>query len=223
MLLLFLIVSGLVFVTASDQAVLPVIGLGLGVAVAFMSLLPLVGRNLRRTPLPIWGMVIAHLGCAVALIGMSSDALFFRERLAAVAVGDTVKVGDFEVTLADVKPVVGPNWTALEARLSAKRGDDVYILAPQSRFFAQPATETNEAALLTVWGGQLYAVLGQQVGDDRWQLRLWWKPLVWWIWGGGIMIALGGLLALIGRLRPVDFIKRTLAARAERRGNPWHG
>ena len=79
------------------------------------------------------------------------------------------------------------------------------IVRPQARSFASPPTETNEAALLTRWDGQLYAVLGQAAedganGQPRWQLRLWWKPLVWWIWAGGGLIALGGLLALIGRI-----------------------
>ena len=65
-------------------------------------------------------------------------------------------------------------------------------------------TETNEAALLTRPGGQLYAVLGQPVTGadgrtDRYQIRLWWKPLVWWIWLGGGLIALGAALSLLGR------------------------
>ena len=60
--------------------------------------------------------------------------------------------------------------------------------------------ETTEAALETRWNGQLYAVLGGQAEDGRWQLRLWWKPFVTLIWFGGILIALGGLLALLGRV-----------------------
>ena len=73
-------------------------------------------------------------------------------------------------------------------------------LDPQSRFFSDPPTETNEAAIRTVWDGQLYTVIGHGEGDGRWQLRLWWKPMVTLIWFGGGLIALGGLLALIGRL-----------------------
>jgi cytochrome c-type biogenesis protein CcmF len=71
---------------------------------------------------------------------------------------------------------------------------------PQSRFFSSPPTETNEAAIVTRLDGQLYTVIGHREGD-RWQLRLWWKPFVTLIWLGGALIALGGLLALIGRLR----------------------
>ena len=96
--------------------------------------------------------------------------------------------------------------------LLEKSNGSTTIMRPQARTFTQPPTETNEAALLTTWDGQLYAVLGQAAGEDangvgRWQLRLWWKPLVWWIWAGGGLIALGGLLALIGRARPIDLVR----------------
>ena len=74
-------------------------------------------------------------------------------------------------------------------------------LNPQARTYWAPVTETNEAAILTAPDGQLYIVLGPADEDGRWQLRLWWKPFVTLIWVGGLMIAFGGLLSLIGRLR----------------------
>ena len=206
-LLLLIVAAGVALLVwfAPTIGVLPLLGLALAAAVAVASLLPLRGRNLRRTPLPIWGMVVAHFGVAVALAGMATESAFIEERLAAVAPGETVTVGDWRVTLTDVRPIAGPNWTAVEGALTVERGNGRFAMTPQSRTFTDPLTETNEAALLTRWDGQLYAVLGQSAGRgadgrDRWQLRLWWKPLVWWIWAGGGLIALGGLLALLGRV-----------------------
>ena len=66
--------------------------------------------------------------------------------------------------------------------------------------FPTPPTETNEAAIKTVADGQLYVVIGKPDEQGRWQLRLWWKPFVTLIWLGGGMVALGGLLSLLGRL-----------------------
>ena len=71
---------------------------------------------------------------------------------------------------------------------------------PQARSFWSPPTETSEVSLVTRWNGQLYVALGDQAQDGRWQLRLWWKPFVTWIWYGGVLIARGGVLALIGRV-----------------------
>ena len=73
------------------------------------------------------------------------------------------------------------------------------VLRPQARTFTNPPTDTNESAIATAWNGQLYTVLGKARGDG-WQLRLWWKPFVTLIWLGGVLMGLGGLLALGGRL-----------------------
>jgi cytochrome c-type biogenesis protein CcmF len=188
------------FILAPHIGLLPRLGLAIGAGLLPASVQPLFGRSLRRTPLAVWGMALAHLGVAVAIIGMASDSAFTREKLTAASPGDSVSVGPWLVEFRDVKPAVGANWTALEAELRASRGSGVTILKPQSRFFAEPPTTTNEAAIDTSWNGQLYAVLGERDEQGRWQLRLWWKPFVTLIWLGGILIALGGALALVGRL-----------------------
>ena len=72
------------------------------------------------------------------------------------------------------------------------------MLRPQSRYFSDPPTTTNESAILTTWQGQLYTVLGQPDAGGRWQIRLWWKPFVTLIWLGGVLIAFGGALSLLG-------------------------
>ena len=198
---------------------MPLLGMTMAAGVAVASFLPLQGRSLRRLPLPVWGMVIAHFGVAVALFGIAADSAFTQERLVAAKVGDTAKVGPWEITLADVEPVAGPNWTALEATLLASHdGGTPRELKPQARSFWTPPQETSESALLTRWNGQLYTVIGGEAEGDRWQLRLWWKPFVTWIWYGGALIALGGLLTLIGRLQG-DLKRRSAQAQiALRRG-----
>ncbi|MBK9588972.1 MAG: heme lyase CcmF/NrfE family subunit [Sphingomonadales bacterium] len=196
-------------IVAPDIGILPYLGLMLAGGIAIGSVAPLWGRNLRRTPLFTWGMVVAHLGVAVSLAGMASETGFIKEVLIASDVGESHKVGPYDVKFAGLDPVAGPNWTALEATLEARRGGgEPLILKPQSRMFSNPPTETNEAAIRTVLDGQLYLVLGKQEPSGRWQLRMWWKPLVTLIWLGGALIAFGGLLALVGRFRRDRFSRR---------------
>ncbi|MEZ5737606.1 MAG: heme lyase CcmF/NrfE family subunit [Novosphingobium sp.] len=184
----------------ADIGVLPYLGLVLAAGLAVASLLPLRGRKLTRTPLAVWGMVVAHLGVAVALFGMASESAFSVEKLVAAHVGDTTEVGPWQVKFDRIEPVAGPNWTALEAKMTVRyRGGAEAEVDPQSRFFWAPPQQTTESALVTRWNGQLYAVVGEEADDGRWQLRLWWKPFVTFIWFGGLLIGLGGLLALIGR------------------------
>ncbi|MGC1271119.1 MAG: heme lyase CcmF/NrfE family subunit [Croceibacterium sp.] len=182
-------------------AILPLLGMALAAAVAVGSLLPLLGRSLRRLPLATWGMVVAHFGIAVGLFGMAADSAFSQEKLVAARVGETVADGPWRITLHSVEPVAGPNWTALEATMEASyKGSSPAVIHPQARSWWSPPQTTTESALLTRWNGQLYAVVGGAAEGGRWQLRLWWKPFVTWIWYGGLLIALGGLLALIGRV-----------------------
>ena len=190
-----------VFVLAGPVAPLPLAGMALAAGVAVASVAPLARRNLRRTPLFLYGMVVAHLGIAVSLAGMAASSAFTQETLVAVGVGDPARVGGFTVRLEGVRPVIGDNWTALEGRLSVVDGDDRFVLRPQVRYFTSPVTSTNESAIATLPGGQLYTVLGALGDDGRWQLRLWWKPFVTWIWAGGALIAIGGALSLLGHVR----------------------
>ena len=211
-----LLVALVVVAVFGGHGVLATLGLALSAALAVASLQPLWRRNMRRVPMTTWGMVLAHFGIAVALFGMASEAAFTREKLAALSPGEKTVVGDWIVTLDSVTPTAGPNWTALEARLSITDGGAVHQLRPQARTFTDPVQETTESALETRWNGQLYAVLGDPTEDGRWQLRLWWKPFVTMIWYGGLLIALGGLLAMAGHiiahLRKRD-VQRRIAVR----------
>jgi cytochrome c-type biogenesis protein CcmF len=195
--------TGLViaFLALPESSMLSKFGMALAAGLIPAAIVPLIGRNPIRTPLATWGMVIAHLGAAIAVAGMAADSALTTEKLTAAKPGETVEVGPWLVRFENVSPVAGPNWTAVEAELHASKGGGVHILRPQSRFFTDPPTETNESAIQTLMSGQLYTVLGKGDADGRWQLRLWWKPLVTLIWLGGVLIGFGGLLAFAGHAR----------------------
>ncbi|MET0184233.1 MAG: cytochrome c-type biogenesis CcmF C-terminal domain-containing protein, partial [Achromobacter sp.] len=187
---------------APHMHILPLSGLALAFGAGLASIAPLWRRNLLRTPLFTWGMVVAHLGVAVSLACIACDSSFTVEKLVAARLGETVQVGPYQVHFAGLAPTFGSNWQALEARLEIRRGaGDALILKPQARAYWAPPTETSESAIHTALDGQLYTVLGKPAGEGRWQLRLWWKPFVTLIWGGGVLVACGGALALLGRLR----------------------
>jgi cytochrome c-type biogenesis protein CcmF len=201
-LLLAALAALAVLLAVPGVRILPLLGFVLAAGAGIASLAPLWKRNLLRAPLFTWGMVIAHLGIAVSLAGMASESAFTKEKLVAARVGEITNVGPYTVRLTAVDPIAGPNWTATEATLTAQRqGGAPMVLKPQARTFTSPPTPTSEADIATMWNGQLYTVIGQQTEPGRWQLRLWWKPFVTLIWLGGGLVALGGLLSLIGRVR----------------------
>ena len=210
-LLAALVMGMYLFIQWPDAGLFPILSLTLAVGLAIASVLPLFGRNLLRTPVTTWGMTLAHLGLAISIAGMATESGWSSERLAAMRVGDEARVAGWTVTLKNVRPVAGDNWVAIEGEVVARNGEFSATMAPQARQFFQPSQQTSEAALLTRWNGQLYVVLAPVDGDDfdRWQIRLWWKPFVTLIWLGAGIIAFGGFLALIGRMRLFRRRKKT--------------
>jgi cytochrome c-type biogenesis protein CcmF len=192
----------LVAAIAGRISILPLLGLVVAAIVAVASVAPLWKRKVGRTPLFTWGMVLAHLGCAVSIAGMACDSAFKQENMVAMAPGETRSVGPFDVTLQGVRDRPGPNYAALEAVTSVRKGAGApFEMLPQLHQFTDPPMQTNQAAISTFWNGQLYLVIGEQAGGDRWLMRMWWKPFVTLIWLGGALIALGGLLSLLGRVK----------------------
>ena len=199
----FILLCIALFLHSPNAGLFPTVSLALAIGLAIASFLPLLGRKLLRTPLATWGMVLAHFGLAVSIAGMATESGWSYERLAAMRVGDTAKLAGWTIKLDNVRPVAGDNWVAIEGEMTATRAGFTQKMAPQARQFFEPNQQTTEAALLTRWDGQLYAVMAPVADDafDRWQVRFWWKPFVTLIWLGAALIALGGLLALIGHGR----------------------
>ena len=124
-----------------------------------------------------------------------------------------------------VKPAAGSNWTAVDAELRViSPGGIDRVLRPQARDYpglmGGAPVETKEADFITLAGGHLFANIGQSVsgeGPTRYQIAVKWMPLVYWIWIGGGMIALGGTLAMLGRAQLLDGWRRRRRAKAEAR------
>jgi cytochrome c-type biogenesis protein CcmF len=188
---------------AGPVGTLPLLGLVVAGIVGVASVAPLWKRDLKRAPLFTWGMVLAHLGCAVSIAGMASDAAFTKENMVAVAANETREVGPFAVTLLGVRERPGPNYQILEAVLSVSKGAAgvPFEMTPQLHAFSEPQMTTNQAAIKTFWNGQLYLTLGENSDGGKFLLRMWWKPFVTLIWLGGALIALGGALSLLGRVK----------------------
>jgi cytochrome c-type biogenesis protein CcmF len=170
-------------------------GLALWLGVASVELL------VRRRTFASAGMALAHLGVAVSMLGATASGALDDERLVMMRVGDRVAFGPWQAELRNVRPVAGPNWTAIEAEVGFRReGRAVATVRPQSRTYTSPPMETTEAGIAPLLGGDLYVVLGKPDGSGRWQMNLRFKPLVRLLWGGGLLVALGGMVALGGHL-----------------------
>jgi len=175
----------------------------LGFAAAFWLGVASVQILLKRAPnFATVGMALAHLGVAVSILGATASGALQREALVSMRVGDVIEVDGWEAELLDVRPVAGPNWTALQAELRISRGgSELAVVFPQARTFTRPEMETTEAGLKPLWRGDLYAVLGKPDGFGKWQIHFWFRPLIRLIWLGAFLMAIGGALAIAGKAR----------------------
>jgi cytochrome c-type biogenesis protein CcmF len=156
-------------------------------------------RRARRLPRAVWGMTVAHTGVAVMIIGITASGAWQQESLSVMSPGASVNLGDYTFTLAGVREVPGPNYTALQGTFDVYRdGKLVTVLTPAVRHFTVPPMDTTEAAIHTMISGDLYVVIGQAQGGG-YAARIYLKPLVTWIWGGALLMALGGGLSLSDR------------------------
>jgi cytochrome c-type biogenesis protein CcmF len=159
-----------------------------------------LGARLGGQPRGYWGMVLAHLGVAVFITGVTLVKGYETERDVRMAVGDTVKVGGYTFRFDGVREVPGPNYRASRATVDVSRdGKSIETLYPEKRtYFAQQMPMT-EAAIDSGPFGDIYVSLGDPVGDGSWAVRVYDKPFVTWIWFGCILMALGGFIALTDR------------------------
>jgi cytochrome c-type biogenesis protein CcmF len=154
----------------------------------------------RLIPRTVLGMMLAHMGVAVFIFGVTMVKSYEVERDVKMNVGDKTTVGDIDFTFRGVRERQGPNYRALQAWVEASRGDQkVADLLPEKRIYRVQSNPMTEAAIRTRLQGDLYVSLGEQLEGGAWTVRVYIKPFVDWIWGGCVLMALGGLLAASDR------------------------
>jgi cytochrome c-type biogenesis protein CcmF len=157
-------------------------------------------QRIFRIPINSHGMSIAHLGSALLILGMCLDVLGGQEKIQLMGIGDKIKLSHYQLTLADVKQVRGPNYHAEQASIKvAYRGKEFAQLHPERRFYPVEKSVTTDVALLTVGVSDLYGVLGDFHRNGQWTTRFYYHPFVDLIWIGAIFMAFGGGLAAWGR------------------------
>jgi cytochrome c-type biogenesis protein CcmF len=191
----------------------PMTGLGLLLAVwvASTAILNLVTR-LREHPAPRWGarmaaqpgsyygMLLAHFGISVFIVGVTVVSSFQSENDVRMEPGDTASVGGYRFQLEAINPITGPNYTAARATVTVTQdGAPVAVLYPERRIYTVSRMPMTEVAIDRGIRRDLYVALGEPVSATAWSIRLHHKPMVNWIWGGCVLMALGGFLAVLDR------------------------
>ncbi len=157
-------------------------------------------RRLANLPRADWGKAAAHGGLGITIWGIAAMTAWQVEDIRVAREGETFAVGRYEVTLAEVSRVQGPNYISTTARMRVDRnGREVATLFPEKRIYPVAGMPTTEAAIDNGILRDLYLVIGDPQDDGGWAVRTYVKPFANWIWAGAIIMAAGGILSLSDR------------------------
>ena len=179
-------------------------GLFLGCWVALgtaQQVLERVGKP-GRIGASFWGQHIAHFGMAVLVIGITGVKCYEVERDVRMRIGDVVTIAPYTFRLNSLDEVRGPNYKAVRADVQVLRNDKIIeILQPEKRRYFSSAMAMTEAGIDSGFMRDLYVSLGEPLDDARteWSMRVYYKPFVPWLWGGVLLMVLGGVLAALDR------------------------
>jgi len=188
-------------------------GLGTGL-VAWITLTTLKAyiehKNKRKT-LSFWqdftgrsrsfyGMLIAHLGMAMLILGVTYVSIYDMEKDVSIRPGESYSLNDYSFRFEDIRELTGPNYTSYMAEFELYKSNTLIgTLSPEKRVYNIQTMPMTEASVNTGLMRDVYVSLGEPLGDSAWAVRLYYKPMVRWIWLGSIFMAIGGLLSVTDR------------------------
>ena len=162
----------------------------------------LAGKLSRLTILSgsYWGMICAHLGLAVCVLGVGLSSIYDVQKDVRMEPGDRAVVSGYEFEFLGIEQIQGPNYTAYQGQIKVKsEGDFSTLMTPEKRSYNAGGQVMTEAAIDASLSRDLYVSLAEPLAGQAWAIRLQVKPFVRCIWLGGLMIALGGLLAALDK------------------------
>ncbi len=219
----------LTWVFAADGPMFALLGMGLAAWLAVGTLFEIgertrlfrasmaeSGRRLRRVSRAAWGMTAAHFGVAVLVAGITASSAWTVESIQTMRPGETVQIAGYDFTFEGARDTRGPNYEAVTGTFTVTRDERPFtVLRPERRVYPVEGQQTTEAAIRSTFLGDLYAVIGEAEGaDGAFVTRLYFNPLVPWIWAGLVIMCIGGVVSLSDRRHRVGAPSRRHRAQA---------
>ena len=158
------------------------------------NLLILFKKNVNHS----YGMIIAHLGIGLIILGITGSSIWQEEKIARMKINDETKIKKYNIIFEKINEIERSNHVALQGNfiIYDNKKNLVTKLKPENRFYLVTSNFTTEASIHTNLLRDLYIVLGEGSPNDGWVVRIYYNPLVIWIWIGSIVIFLGGIVAI---------------------------
>ena len=155
-------------------------------------------------------MIVAHFGVGLLILGITGSSAWQEEKITRMKINEKTKIEKYNIIFDKIEEIKGPNYVALRGNFSVYDANKNIItkLKPENRFYPIENNFTTEASIHTNLFRDLYIVLGDGNLNDGWVVRIYYNPLVIWIWIGAIIIFLGGITSMSINLKKLRFFSQ---------------
>tara|TARA_Y100000590_G_scaffold121579_2_gene139216 strand:- start:827 stop:2725 length:1899 start_codon:yes stop_codon:yes gene_type:complete len=205
-ILLTIIVTAFVFLFYKTYSFIGVLGILLAFWIIFNNLILLIKKKGNHSI----AMTIAHLGIGLLILGITGSSVWQQEKIARMKIGDETVIQKYNIVFKKINEIKGPNYLALQGNFYIYdiKKNLVTKLNPENRFYPIKKNFTTEASIHTNLFRDLYIVLGEGNLNDGWVVRIYYNPLVIWIWIGAFVIFLGGIVSIKNNLKKLKYLSK---------------
>jgi cytochrome c-type biogenesis protein CcmF len=203
-ILLTTIMTIFIFLIYQSYSIIGIAGIILAFWIISNNLLILIKKNKNYS----MGMIIAHLGIGLLILGITGSSIWQEEKIAKMKIGSEVKIEKYNIIFEKINEIKGSNYVALRGNFLVYNNEKNIVtkLKPENRFYPIKNSFTTEASIHTNLFRDLYIVLGEGNLNDGWTVRIYYNPLVIWIWIGSLVIFMGGIVSININLRKLKIL-----------------
>jgi len=205
-ILLTLIITIFIFLYYESYSIIGIAGIILAFWIIFNSLAILFQKIVNRSN----GMIISHLGIGLLILGITGSSVWQKEKITRMIINDETKIKKYSIVLKEINEIKVSNYVAIQGNflVSDEKKNIIAKLKPENRFYPITGNFTTEASIHTNLLRDLYIVLGEGNPNDGWVVRIYYNPLVIWIWIGALTIFLGGIVSMTSNLKKLKPLLR---------------
>jgi len=196
---LTLIITIAIFFMFENLSLIIFIGLFSGIWLFLNSLNNLT--HIRFQGLNNWASFFAHSGFAILILGVSISSSHQNEYEGKLDINNQINFSGYILKFESFNEEIVENYITTKGKFKLSRNDNEFFLYPEKRFYPIEQSQTTEAAIISSNLSQFYLVLGEQINEKSWVIRIWYKPMIMLIWIGGLFMGIGGLLSLVKRIK----------------------
>jgi len=205
-ILLTTIMTIFIFFIYQSYSVIGVVGITLAFWIISNNILILIKKNKNYSK----GMIISHLGIGLLILGITGSSVWQKEKIIIMKINNETKIEKYNIVFKKIDEITRLNYVALQGNFIVydEKKAIVTKLKPENRFYPITKNFTTEASIHTNLLRDLYIVLGEGNLSDGWVVRIYYNPLVIWIWIGALIIFLGGIISMNSNIKKLKILSK---------------